>query len=75
MLILSDITSWLLSKGLEKYRDVRDENDQNRNIDDRLKEFKDAYNEAFTTKEITPEQRARLRKSIAHFIRGDDGGL
>jgi heme oxygenase len=74
--VMTKLVSWLLSKGLEKLHGVNGSLETKRDIDARLKSFKDAYKEAFDGTEITPEQRAKLRQSIADFIRGTgNGGL
>lgn len=73
--LLTKLTSWLFAKGLEKLHGIHDQAETNQDIDARLKAFKNAYKEAFDGTEITPEQRQKLRASIASFVRGPDGGL
>jgi hypothetical protein len=72
--ILIKLGSWLFAKGLEKYHGIRDAKETNDTIDARLKSFKNAYNEAFDGNPVSPEQREKLRNSIADFLRGPDGG-
>ena len=73
--ILTKLTSWLLARGLEKLHLEQDIYEKKNQIDERLKNFKDAYVEAFDGHPLTEEQRAKLKKAIADFIRGDGGGL
>lgn len=72
--LMTKLVSWLFSKGLEKIHAEQAKQETNRDIDARLKAFKDAYREAFDGKEITLEQRQKLRTSIADFIRGNNSG-
>lgn len=76
IVLLTRLTSWLFAKGLEKLHGAKQKESTERDIDERLKLFKQAYKEAFNGESITPEQRKKLNQSIADFLRGSNtGGL
>lgn len=72
--LLTKLASWLFAKGLEKYHSELDKAETNKDIDERLKTFKEAYAEAFNGEPVTPEQRKKLNAAIADFIRGNSAG-
>lgn len=73
--IIVAVLSKVASKLLERYHFEQDILESKNQIDERLKNFKDAYVEAFDGHPITVEQREKLKKAISNFIRGADGGL
>lgn len=64
--LLTRLTSWLFTKGLEKLHT----HNQEIEIDESLRKFKKAYKEAFNGEKVTHEQRRELNKAIADFLRG-----
>lgn len=74
--ILTKLTSELLARGLAHLHAAENKKATDADIDQKLSKFKDAYKEAFNGETVTPEQRAKIQKSIAEFIRsGPPGGL
>lgn len=76
VILLTRLTSWLFTKGLEVKagRDQKAATDAD--IDQKLATFKEAYKESFNGEPVTPEQRKKLNQAIADFIRGPGtGGL
>lgn len=71
--ILSALVSWLMAKGLEIIHGREKKAKNEKDIDQSLKKFKEAYKEAFDGNEITPLQKEKLKKSISEFIRNPSG--
>lgn len=67
--VLTHLVSWLFTKGLEHFNKLQEKNDSEGVIDEKLKTLKVAYKEAFNGEPITKEQRAKLNKAVADFIR------
>lgn len=72
--LLTRLLSLLLEKGSEIYKSHQSKVVTEKDVDERLKQFKEAYTEAFDGNPITPEQRKRLNQSIANFILGNPPG-
>ncbi len=74
--LMTKLTSWLLTKGLEVVHGKQDQAATDADIDARLASFKNAYKEAFNGQPVTVDQRQKLNQAIADFIRGGtNGGL
>ncbi len=73
--LMLKVVSWLFTKGLEEYHRYQDEAGYAHDIDQKLRQFKDAYKQAFDGKDITKEQRDALKKSISDFLRNDTTGV
>ncbi len=73
--ILTQVTSLLLAKGLEVIHGKEMKKVEWDDINLKLLDFKMAYKEAFNGEPITPEQREKLKKAIADFIRNPGPGL
>ena len=74
--LLTRFASWAFSKGLQHYHGEQEHAETDRDIDARLKLFKDAYKEAFNGEPLTTEQKKKLNYAISDFLRGGpDGGL
>jgi uncharacterized protein YgfB (UPF0149 family) len=71
--IISALASWLMAKLLEFIHGQEKKAKTEKDIDHKLKDFKEAYKEAFDGNEITPEQRQKLQKAISDFIRSPSG--
>jgi hypothetical protein len=67
---------WLISKGMEYYRDYEGTKMTDEEIDKRLAALKDSYKKAMTDGPMTPIQREELHNAISDFIKhGANGGL
>lgn len=72
--LLANLGPWLLAKALEKRNKTSGVTITNETIDQRLSNFKAAYQNAFDGKEVTPEQRKKLNQAISDFLRSDPSG-
>ena len=72
--LMMKIVAFLFTKGLEYFHGQQKKSETEKNIDERLAKFKEAYKGAFDGEPVTPEQRAKLNQAIRDFIRGDGGG-
>ncbi len=74
-IILTNVTSWILARGLEAIHGKELQKTTEGDINKKLLDFKLAYKEAFDGSPITPEQRQKLKSAISDFIRGGSSGL
>lgn len=70
-LILSDLASWLTTKGLAYFHGQSETAVNDADIDARLAAFKAAYKAAFDGNPVTPLDKTNLNKAIANFITGN----
>lgn len=73
--LLSKLVSSIFAKLVVWIQSRKDQSASDAAIDARLAAVKQAFQEAFDGKDVTPEQKAALKSAISNFLRGPDGGL
>lgn len=73
--LMTSFTSWLVTMGLQKIHGKQEKAQTDKDIDQKLSKFKEAYKEAFNGQPVTPEQKQKLNSAISDFLRGDGHGL
>lgn len=64
-----------MARGLEYIHSKKEVSISDKEIDHKLENFKSIYKESFNGEPVTKDQRTRLNKAIADFLKSDSNIL